>query len=52
MKLILGAVGRLKAGPERELATRGVKFVRIQGTPEQRRTKAIEAVDALLRPNT
>jgi NadR type nicotinamide-nucleotide adenylyltransferase len=37
---------------ERELATRGVKFVHIRGTPEQRRLKAIEAVDELLRPNT
>ena len=37
---------------ERELVTRGVKFVRIQGTPEQRRAKAIEAVDVLLHPNS
>jgi nicotinamide riboside kinase len=34
---------------ERELASRGVKFVRIQGTPEQRRTQSIDAVEALLR---
>ncbi len=36
---------------ERELVTRAVRFVRIQGPPEQRRAKAIEAVDALLRPH-
>jgi NadR type nicotinamide-nucleotide adenylyltransferase len=33
---------------ERELTSRGVNFVRIQGTPEQRRAKAVEAVEALL----
>ena len=35
---------------ERELVSRGVKFVRISGAPEQRRAKAIEAVEDLLRP--
>ena len=34
---------------ERELIARGVNFIRIQGTPEQRRARAIEAVEALLR---
>lgn len=34
---------------ERELVSRGVKFIRIQGTPEQRRTRAIDAVETLLR---
>jgi HTH-type transcriptional regulator, transcriptional repressor of NAD biosynthesis genes len=34
---------------ERELISRGVNFVRIEGTPEQRRAKAIEAVDGVLR---
>jgi nicotinamide riboside kinase len=33
---------------ERELMSRGVKFVRISGTPEQRLAKAITAVEALL----
>lgn len=33
---------------ERELVSRGVRFVRVRGTPEQRRTLAIEAIDALL----
>jgi HTH-type transcriptional repressor of NAD biosynthesis genes len=35
---------------ERELVARGVRFVRISGAPEQRRAKAIEAVEDLLRP--
>lgn len=35
---------------ERELKKRGVTFVRISGTPEQRRAKAVEAVEGLLRP--
>ena len=34
---------------ERELVTRGVKFVRVTGTIDQRRTIAIEAIDDLLR---
>lgn len=33
---------------ERELVSRGVKFVRISGTPEQRRKTAIEAVENVL----
>ena len=33
---------------ERELVARGVNFVRINGAPEQRLARAIEAVDALL----
>jgi len=36
---------------ERELVSRGVNFVRISGAPEQRRMKAIEAVEALLKPH-
>jgi nicotinamide riboside kinase len=39
---------RFHVACERELIARGVKFVRISGTPEQRRTKAIEAVEVLL----
>lgn len=35
---------------ERELVSRGVKFVLIGGAPEQRLAKAIAAVDQLLRP--
>jgi NadR type nicotinamide-nucleotide adenylyltransferase len=35
---------------ERELVRRGVKFVRISGAPEQRRARAVEAVENLLRP--
>ena len=34
---------------ERELVARGVTFVRIHGTPEQRLARAVEAVDAMLR---
>jgi len=34
---------------ERELVSRGANFVRISGTPEQRRATAIAAVEALLR---
>ncbi len=34
---------------ERELLSRGVKFVRISGAPEIRRAKAIEAVEHLLK---
>jgi HTH-type transcriptional regulator, transcriptional repressor of NAD biosynthesis genes len=36
---------------ERELVSRGVNFVLISGSPEQRRAKAIEAVEALLKPH-
>jgi NadR type nicotinamide-nucleotide adenylyltransferase len=35
---------------ERELTARGARFVRISGTPEQRRARAIDAVEALLKP--
>ena len=35
---------------ERELVSRGVNFVRISGAPEQRRARAVEAVERLLRP--
>lgn len=35
---------------ERELVSRGVKFLRISGTPEARRAKAVAAVEALLKP--
>jgi NadR type nicotinamide-nucleotide adenylyltransferase len=33
---------------ERELVSRGVRYVRISGPPEQRRARAVEAVDQLL----